>query len=404
MYIPIIVLIGVAIGIVLAFRHGLRLEKDLGSTRSRLLAAENTLSKERKQTAIEKGTAEAQRKQLETSVEEMKRLLAEKSKAMPWIAGAMADLYWAQDERIAHYLETKKHPAATAAETVREHAREKKELRIKKRLTEYRIALYENLFPWLTDIAFDDAEEIAESHHRDVDDTDDPASAWLSQNEWASLPPIERYQRALDRYKKRHKSNWQIGREFERYVGYHWEKKGYDVEYYGAIKGFEDFGRDLIIKGKTGKFALIQCKYWAQYKTVPEAAVFQLLGSAVSFYIERNKKAPRDFAALLDFVQPYLYTSANLDAQILDIAKAMGIKVRDQMVMEDWPMVKCNMPTDGIGIYHLPMDQQYDRVKISKPTKCYVSTVAEAEGKGFRRAKRWFGDESDAPQTPNQPG
>lgn len=42
-------------------------------------------------------------------------------------------------------------------------------------------------------------------------------------------------------------------------------------------------------------------------------------------------------------------------------------------------------------IYHLPFDQQYDNVKINKPGECFAFTVKEAEGKGFRRAYKWFG-------------
>jgi hypothetical protein len=36
---------------------------------------------------------------------------------------------------------------------------------------------------------------------------------------------------------------------------------------------------------------------------------------------------------------------------------------------------------DGKRIYHLPMDQQYDRVKLVKPGEFYAATVAEAEAK-----------------------
>lgn len=87
--------------------------------------------------------------------------------------------------------------------------------------------------------------------------------------------------------------------------------------------------------------------------------------------------------------QPYLYSSTRLAPRIRDIALTMGIKVTDNLVMNDWPLVKCNIAADGERIYHLPMDQQYDRVKLAKPGECYCWTVAEAEANGFRRAKRW---------------
>ncbi len=70
----------------------------------------------------------------------------------------------------------------------------------------------------------------------------------------------------------------------------------------------------------------------------------------------------------------------------------MGIKIIDDAKMPDWPMVKCNISSNGERIYHLPMDQQYDRVKISKPGEKYVQSVGEAEAEGFRRAMRWVPD------------
>jgi hypothetical protein len=56
-------------------------------------------------------------------------------------------------------------------------------------------------------------------------------------------------------------------------------------------------------------------------------------------------------------------------------------------------MVKCNInPQTGEKIYHLPFDQQYDRVMIGNVEgEFYAETVAEAESRGFRRAFRWMG-------------
>jgi len=54
-------------------------------------------------------------------------------------------------------------------------------------------------------------------------------------------------------------------------------------------------------------------------------------------------------------------------------------------------MIKCNISSKNKEkIFHLPFDQQYDRINIdiSKGEK-YVSTVKEAEDLGFRKAKRW---------------
>jgi hypothetical protein len=324
------------------------------------------------------------------SIKELNRLFDEKSKAMPWLAELIADLHWVQDERDAQRLKSKKRPAHAAAELVRSHAQEKKQLRIEKRLVDYRLALIDSLFPWLRDIGFQDAEQIAQAKAREAGDSDeDPVAKFLSPDEWSKLPVTERNQRALDRYKMRAKSDWEIGREFERFIGHKFDSEGYDVVYHGAIKGYDDFGRDLIITERSGRVLLVQCKYWSQHKVIPEAAVFQLLGSTISYYIEQTGHAPPDLKTLYQCIQPCLFSSTKVAPQIREIAKTMGIKVEDTLEMRDWPMVKCNIATDGGRIYHLPMDQQYDRVKLAKQGECYCWTVADAEAKGFRRAKRW---------------
>ena len=52
-------------------------------------------------------------------------------------------------------------------------------------------------------------------------------------------------------YKNRkNKSNWDMGIEYERYIGYLYELKGYKVIYNGALEGVSDFGRDIIAEDK----------------------------------------------------------------------------------------------------------------------------------------------------------
>ncbi|OYO31097.1 hypothetical protein CD932_08160 [Janthinobacterium sp. PC23-8] len=58
---------------------------------------------------------------------------------------------------------------------------------------------------------------------------------------------------------------------------------------------------------------------------------------------------------------------------------------------KDYPLIKCNVNGRN-KIYHLPFDQQYDRVRISPARgELYVRTAQEAEKLGFRRAMRHFG-------------
>lgn len=56
-------------------------------------------------------------------------------------------------------------------------------------------------------------------------------------------------------------------------------------------------------------------------------------------------------------------------------------------------MIKCNISrVNGEKIYHLPVDQQYDTVKVEKKHgEFYSKSVIECEKQGFRRAFRWKG-------------
>jgi hypothetical protein len=53
----------------------------------------------------------------------------------------------------------------------------------------------------------------------------------------------------------------------------------------------------------------------------------------------------------------------------------------------EFPRIKCNINGKD-KIYHLPFDQQYDRTQIKNNGEFMAWSVAEAESKGFRRAKR----------------
>ena len=72
-------------------------------------------------------------------------------------------------------------------------------------------------------------------------------------------------------------------------------------------------------------------------------------------------------------------------------ADFLGVQYKENASIGDYPLIKCNINrTTKERIYHLPFDQQYDRVVISPNSEeCYAWTVQEAEDKGFRRAWRW---------------
>ncbi len=82
------------------------------------------------------------------------------------------------------------------------------------------------------------------------------------------------------------------------------------------------------------------------------------------------------------------YTKTTLSDFAKQAAKELGIIIRENAIMpEEYPSIKCNISKTGEKIYHLPFDQQYDRIKIEiSKDEFYCKTVQEASERGFRRA------------------
>jgi Mrr restriction endonuclease-like protein len=316
------------------------------------------------------------------------QIAEEKSSGFPWLADAYGEFFELLDLRAASQLETKKHPAPRAAEQVREIAHARRVVEAEARKSRFLLEYYETLFPWLVELRdpnIDDALIQVRSDLESGGREADPARRWLSQAEWRALSSAERSDVALRRYQERHKSNWEIGRDYERFIGYSLEQLGYAVSYQGIIEGFADLGRDVVAV-RDGEVRIVQCKYWSQRKQIHEKHVFQLFGTKTAYDIDN---AATSVAVLT--------TSTNLSERAWEFAAALGVVVEEQVSLEAYPLVKCNISKrDGARIYHLPFDQQYDRTVIEPEFgESYVWSAAEAEAKGFRRAYRWHGvDES----------
>ena len=334
--------------------------------------------------------------------QEIKKIAKQKSMGFPWLAEAYADYFALKDGEVEKFLKNKSHPAYTAAENVKIIKNEKRELVKENKIISYKINYFEKLFPWLSElIAEDEDEEMPVRIEDDSknDKNEDRVKNYLTPEEYKSLPSVERNQMALDRYlKNRYKSKWAIGRDYEMYVGYLYEQRGYSIEYKGIIDGFEDLGRDIIAK-KHNEVCIIQCKYWAQYKEIHEKHIFQLFGTTMEYWIKnfRSHKKPKSFEEFARFLyenklKPIFFTSTSLSDKAKEMANALSVEIIENEPLGEFPRIKCNINNDGFGetkIYHLPMDQQYDRTIIgNRSGEFYAYTVKEAEDAGFRRAFR----------------
>ena len=309
--------------------------------------------------------------------------------AIPYMAEIMADYETYGIEHLAKeldwgYAANRMHKV----KSIREIRRDARAIVEKNKESQYQLAYLLNLFPNLEDVIntdFNQLPVIKVSELSDYDSTRD----YLSKEEYDKLSTVERNQLALDRYRESHnKSKWQIGRDYELYVGYKYTQMGYDVDYFGSYMGLEDLGRDLIAK-KDNEIHIVQCKYWSNKKQIHEKHVNQLYGTMASYCIEHECNKEN--------IKGVLVTNIELSPMAKKMAAHLDIKYVENFESGNYPCIKCNIGHDAYGettkIYHLPFDQQYDSTKIKNKGEFYAATVAEAEAAGFRRAFKWFGSQ-----------
>lgn len=314
------------------------------------------------------------------------QLFVERTKNFPIVGEIWSDLSETADNERERALRYKRNPAIKAAQEISSIKKEKREL-IKELVSwKYKAKNYEAVYPWLEEELSTDIEDAinAEIYYSvyTAKEKIDPVTTLISPEDYRNLSITERNQLALDRYWQRgKKTKWMIGKMYERYVGYLYEKDGWDVQYFGIHKRFEDLGRDLIAT-KGNLVHVVQCKNWSSFKTIYENHIFQLFGTAFSLQQDMPGKK----------VVPVLYTSTKISDIAAEFARLLGIEINENKKFENYPAIKCNISPSKERIYHLPFDQQYDSAQITVRTgEFYANTIIEAEAQGFRRAFRWHG-------------
>ena len=322
---------------------------------------------------------EADRDQLKARDSALSQLVTQKTTGFPWLAEAYDDYLRLQDGQVEQILRTKRHPAPKAADTLKEVSSLRRSAEKKAKVLEYVLRYYEDLFPWLPDLRGEDVDELLIAIRQPPENAQeetarDPARQWLTDAEYQSLSTTERNQLALDRYTNRKKSSWEIGRDYERYVGYQYEREGYSVYYQGIIEGFDDLGRDLIAT-KAADVVVIQCKYWSHRKTIHEKHINQLFGTMKAYEIDHDQQ----------HVAGVFCTSTTLSDRARDFADKLGIMLVENAVMEEYPRIKCNISRrSGEKIYHLPFYHQYNQTLIdNNPFHHYLKTLPNPKSLHF---------------------
>jgi hypothetical protein len=372
------------------------LEQNEASFARRKMDAEQKLRRDQEALHQLRTSTEARLQQDRLEAEQKRRrdeqainqLAAEKSLGFPWLAEAYAQYFQLRDNAVAAYLERKPRPAAKAADHIRSIAAERRRAEKLWRVLNYQITYYEALFPWLVEFKGEELDDLVrqltqpQAAATTADEAQDPVRHWLTAAEYRDLSTAQKNQLALDRYWQKKKPPWELGRDYERFIGHEYESKGWQVAYQGIIEGLADLGRDLIAQ-RGSKTQVVQCKYWSKHKTIHEKHIFQLFGTVVAYRIDHPDS----------HTSGVFVTSTQLSDRARQFAAALTISCRESVPLASYPSIKCNVARrDGSKIYHLPIDQQYDRTLVEEErNECYVTTVAEAEHMGFRRAFRWRG-------------
>jgi len=88
-----------------------------------------------------------------------------------------------------------------------------------------------------------------------------------------------------------------------------------------------------------------------------------------------------------------IITTTSLSEVAKKYSKKLKINfIENTFFDKSYPCIKCNVSRkNGEKIYHLPFDQQYDKIVIeTERGEFYANTVNEAEERGFRRAYKWI--------------
>lgn len=169
----------------------------------------------------------------------------------------------------------------------------------------------------------------------------------------------------------------ELGKRYERYIGYLYEVDDYKVDFHGIIKGKADRGIDIVAKKKK-EIIIIQCKRYGKDTLVRENTIQQLKGVLDT---EKRKNLDKNVIARL-------YTANdNLDEFAQEELAHSEIEHIIEPYDDEYPLIKCNIGKDGEKIYHLPGIGMYDRIKIEySKNECYVQTEEEAKNLGFRKS------------------
>lgn len=178
-------------------------------------------------------------------------------------------------------------------------------------------------------------------------------------------------------------SESEIGKLYERYVGYRYECAGWRVIYNGIVRGVADQGRDLVCYNGN-QIQIVQCKCWAAGAKIPREVIEKLATSAERYRIacHDSNQLTMSFSEFRNArVIPVLIASCGVSWEAWCAAKLLKVSLRKRLPFDHaYPKVKV---LRSASKYYLPEHLKYDTVSVSLSAgDCYVSTESAARELG----------------------
>lgn len=180
----------------------------------------------------------------------------------------------------------------------------------------------------------------------------------------------------------------EVGRDYERYIGYLYESAGWQVVFRGILRGVADRGRDLVCWNDKA-IHIVQCKRWSANRPVDGSVVQQLIDTTSEYARRKHGEDQLVFDLPIigaRWICPVLFTTTSLLPDALELARQHKVRFRERYLMRSYPKIKCYHTRTGERLYLTPVCYSYDSVSINyHKGDFYVHTEGEALKHGFQK-------------------
>ncbi len=195
----------------------------------------------------------------------------------------------------------------------------------------------------------------------------------------------------------------EIGRRYERYVGYRYESAGWRVVYHGITKGVADRGRDLVCYNGS-QVQVVQCKCWKAEAKIPRDVIENLAHTAEQYrakFHDTNQLTLEYPGFKAVRVVPVLISSCGVSWDAWCASKRLNVSLRKPLPFDPhYPKMKV---IRSASKYYLPEYLRHDKISVSiADGDGYVATEEEARALGAEPGDVYVGEFTSGARTTSE--